>query len=183
MAMEKVDTFRVHDEGEGVRDFGTFARFITRKGDASGLGKRVRVQFPTLTGLRVRGTRKSRTLGRRGVAFLYQRDPQFVLVLALTLKGRQVHHDSLIERSEKGFRGTDWYLHGLGEQVVYLNEGKGRLRMGFADLRASVMQSMWELVGPPEEEGSWLAGKLLPRRIPAAARLVDGRHLQLWSFL
>lgn len=47
----------------------------------------------------------------------------------------------------------------------------------------TTMTELFAPYGGPYESAKWLAGRLLPRRLPAVLRLLNGYHLQLWMKL
>lgn len=65
---------------------------------------------------------------------------------------------------------------------IHSTARKGGALYVVCEVNARAVRQLFDRVGDPESDGRWLASRLTPRRLPAAAR-VHPDHLQLWLAL
>jgi hypothetical protein len=85
-------------------------------------------------------------------------------------------HDEALE-SEPAPWSIWWAAATISVAAVWDRKG---MRLIQTRLTALVLDQIFSHYGDPYGEASWLAGRLSPRRAPAAIRVVNPLHFQLW---
>jgi hypothetical protein len=105
------------------------------------------------------------------------------LVFSVDLSGdlKETNHQKRLAQLEPMIPTNPWIVHWLGTcasvAAYHPFQGLGRIQ---AALNKEHMAKLFEVVGNPEEEGSWLASRLLPRRVGASVRSLSPTIFQCW---